>query len=400
LRNSDTDTRSHENGGCSLDLGSILLRAERESGAFGLIDQPLRDRVKGMVDWINERGPYSPDRVDAMQRQIHKLLVSRLQIALDRKRFPAIAEEDISRPLFIVGFARSGTTLLHSLLAEDPETLALQSWNVVSPSPPPGAGPVSTGRMGTAQRAIEAWMDFCPGQRPLHPYIDKGALQLCEDEEVLTLDFRYSYPYYLYEVPTLEGMVLSNNQRDAFKFHRQVLQHLQWNTGKTQWVCKSPAAQNHLDAIFDVYPDARCVWAHRPISQIIPSLASLSAIIYDTISGTPREHGEWARNMALGMKAAYDRLLDNTLIDDPRVMHLPFREIAADPVAAVRKIYDWTGQPMTAAFETRARAWLDDPENRVDRYGRYPYSYDMFGMDEVWVNELFRDYSERFGLEA
>lgn len=197
MRNSDTDRLSHENGGCSLDLSSILARAERESGAFGLIDQPLRDRVQGMVDWINERGPYCHDRVDAMLRQIHKLLVARLQIALDRKRYPAITEEDISRPLFIVGFARSGTTLLHSLLAEDPETLALQSWNVVSPSPPPGAGPVSTGRMETAQRAIEAWMDFCPGQRPLHPYIDKGALQLCEDEEVLTLDFRYSYPYYL-----------------------------------------------------------------------------------------------------------------------------------------------------------------------------------------------------------
>ena len=42
----------------------------------------------------------------------------------------------------------------------------------------------------------------------MHPYIDKGAFQLCEDEEVLTLDFRYAYPYYLYRVPTLETMVV------------------------------------------------------------------------------------------------------------------------------------------------------------------------------------------------
>lgn len=384
--------------GTGLQFEPIMARAVRESGAFGIRDAGLDERLRAMLDWINARGPYTPDRLDAMQRQVHKLLVARLQMALDRQRFPQIAEERIEQPIFIIGFARSGTTLLHSLLAEAPDALALQSWNVVSPSPPPGAGPVAQGRLASAQRAIEAWMDFCPGQRPLHPYIDKGAHQLCEDEELLTLDFRYAYPYYLYEVPTLEGVLLPNDQRGAFAFHREVLQHFQWNTGKSRWVCKSPAAQNHLDAIFDVYPDAKCVWAHRKIADIVPSLASLSAIIYDTISGAPKDHSGWARGLAEGMKAAFDRLLDNALIDDPRILHMPFREIAADPLAAVRRIHDWAGLPVTAEFEKRAGAWLADPDNRVDRYGRFPYSCEALGLDEAWLEELFADYSKRFGL--
>jgi len=385
--------------GAPLRLESMLARAERESGAYGLIDDGLQARVGAMLDWINERGPYSPGQIDAMQRQIHKLLVSRLSMALDRQRYPAISEERIEQPIFIIGFARSGTTLLHSLLAEDPDALALQSWHVVSPSPPPGAGPVATGRIDAAQRAIEAWMDFCPGQRPLHPYIDKGAFQLCEDEEVMTLDFRYTYPYYLYEIPTLEGMVLGTDQLGAYRFHREALQHLQWNTGKSRWVCKSPAAQHHLDAIFEVYPDARCIWAHRPVAHIVPSLASLSAIIFDTISGKPRDHGGWARAMAEGMKDAFDRLLENSLIDDPRIMHLPFREIAGDPIAAIGKIYEWAGLSVTPQFEGRMQAWLADPDNRVDRYGRYPYSCEAVGLDEEWLNRLFSEYSKRFGLD-
>jgi hypothetical protein len=44
------------------------------------------------------------------------------------------------------------------------------------------------------------------------------------------------------------------------------------------------------------------------------------------------------------------------------------------------------------------RAWLDDPENQSDRYGRYPYSYEALGLDRHWVEELFQPYSKRFGL--
>ena len=41
-----------------------------------------------------------------------------VRFAFDRQRHPQIAEERIERPIFVVGFARSGTTLIHSLLAE------------------------------------------------------------------------------------------------------------------------------------------------------------------------------------------------------------------------------------------------------------------------------------------
>jgi hypothetical protein len=335
-----------------------------------------------------------------MKRQIQKLLVNRLLIALDRQRFPAIAVEKIEQPVFIIGFARSGTTFLHSLLAEDPDVLSLQSWNVLTPSPPPGVGPIASGRLAYAQRAMEDWMDFCPAQRPMHPYIDKGAFQLCEDEEVLTLDFRYAYPYYLFRVPTLEGVILGNDQAEAFAFHRKVLQHFQWNTGKTRWICKSPAAQHHLDAIFQAYPDARCIWAHRPMTEMFASLVTLSNVLYDTVAGQPKDRRDWARDLALGQKAAFDQLLKNELIDDPRILHLNFRELSSGPIAAIENIYGWLGRPVTPEFAQGVAAWLADPDNRVDRYGRYPYSYEALGVDESWIAELFSDYAKRFGLAS
>ena len=79
-------------------------------------------RLTRLVDWINERGPYSPDQVWAMRDQFRAILTNRLRVTLDRQRYPDIAEEPIERPIFIIGFARSGAkkTMLHSLLAEDP----------------------------------------------------------------------------------------------------------------------------------------------------------------------------------------------------------------------------------------------------------------------------------------
>jgi hypothetical protein len=88
----------------------------------------------------------------------------------------------------------------------------------------------------------------------------------------------------------------------------------------------------------------------------------------------------------------------NAMIDDPRVMHIPFRDITADPVAAVRAIYARVGETVSPAFEAAITRWLADPENAVDRYGRYPYSYEAMGLDRDWIEELFADYSRRFGL--
>lgn len=383
----------------TLSLETLIALAERESGGFGLVAGGLRQRVATTVDWINARGPYSVDQVLAMQRQLQHILASRLRIALDRRQYPDIADTAIEQPIFVIGFARAGTTLLHALLAEDPEALAPLAWHSRMPSPPPGLVAPCAGRIAYAQHDVQQWINFCPGQLVLHPYADKGAYQPIEDEELLTLDFRNAYPSLLYRVPTLDVMVvLGDDHAGAVHFHREVAQHLMWKSGKRRWVSKFATAQQNLQALFDVYPDALCVWAHRPLAEIYASNVTVRAATYDAINGQPMDWSNQARERALQMKAAVDRMMASDIINDPRILHLPFHELARDPLGTIERIYRHRGLTVSNEYRNRLRAWLDDPENKVDRYGRYPYSYEPFGLDENWIADLFRDYSQRFGL--
>src|SRR6266404_7886553 len=73
----------------------------------------------------------------ALRTDVLQTLCSRLQMERDRQLYPEIARQQICEPLFIVGLPRSGTTVLHSLLAADPEHRCPLMWEVRSPSPPP-----------------------------------------------------------------------------------------------------------------------------------------------------------------------------------------------------------------------------------------------------------------------
>ena len=65
--------------------------------------------------------------------------VNRLQYVADRARIPEIEQQRIDTPVFIIGMPRTGTSILHDILAQDPANRAPLTWEVMFPSPPPAA---------------------------------------------------------------------------------------------------------------------------------------------------------------------------------------------------------------------------------------------------------------------
>src|SRR5919197_828379 len=71
-----------------------------------------------------------------LRADLMRILCLRLFMQQDREAYPSIVRQEIREPLFIIGLPRSGTTLLHTLLAVDPEHRVPLTWEVMTPSPP------------------------------------------------------------------------------------------------------------------------------------------------------------------------------------------------------------------------------------------------------------------------
>src|SRR6185369_3072113 len=76
----------------------------------------------------------------AARQDLLRLLSSRLRIEEDRRRHPEISAGHVRRPIFVTGLPRTGTTLLHGLLAQDPASRAPLHWEMIYPSARTGGG--------------------------------------------------------------------------------------------------------------------------------------------------------------------------------------------------------------------------------------------------------------------
>ncbi|WP_336971805.1 sulfotransferase [Sphingobium aromaticiconvertens] len=381
-----------------IDTASLLQTAQIVSGNFAPIEQGLADRVERFIGWLNTQPPLRADQKAGVESQLRKLLAMRLGLSADRQRIPAIVQEKIERPIFVIGFARTGTTLIHSLLAEDPGARAPLWWHTHAPSPPPGEVPVMAERIERTARELDELLDLAPGLLTLHPYWDKGGLCPIECEEIFTLDFQNAYPTLLYKLPALAMILDASNIADAYRFHREFLQHLQWNQPPRHWVVKGIYHQFALDALFDAYPDALCIWPHRDPVQVHPSTLAITAVLYGGITNWQMDFKALGPAFVQSIAASVAEAMENPLIDDPRIFHVDFHDLTRDPVDVIRRAYGHWNLDYTSQFQIRMQAWLADPGNASNRYGRYDYAMEPFGLSHDMVESAFEGYSRRFRL--
>lgn len=379
-----------------LDPGSIIASAEIASGTAGLVDDGLRGRLARLVEGMRGGGECTRDQAAATRRQLVKLLARRLAIARDVARHPEILEEVIADPVFVIGFPRTGTSIQQALLAADPANRGVVAWQVHEPSPPPGQQPVTKARKAAAARVVDHFCERCPGLLTLHPYWDGGAETLVEDEEILTLALFDNYPVVLCDAPSLAIRTGEPDFTQAYEFLRLFLQHQQWRRPRRRWVLKGIEHQRHLPELFRAFPDARCLFPHREPGAFLPSNLAIAAVVYDAITDGALDRQTLAAGYLADFKQRIDAVMADPCMDDPRVTHLRFDRFTADPIAALRDCYVAWGFALTAEGEQAMRAWLGDPANAFDRYGRHHYTFEPFGVDWAELGPTFESYRARF----
>ena len=116
-----------------LSADQLIATARRRTGLQEFGETPFMDPLLRFLRACFEEAELSLVGRFATRWDIVRFLSNLLLLHEEEKKAPAILDQAIARPIFVSGLPRSGTTFLHSLLAEDPANLVPQVWQLIHP---------------------------------------------------------------------------------------------------------------------------------------------------------------------------------------------------------------------------------------------------------------------------
>ena len=375
-----------------LDMQSLLDVATRQTGLADFGDEGFRTGLGILLEsYEADAGLNTIGRL-AARADVLRILKTRLRLEDDRKRFPEIAHEAIVKPIFITGLPRSGTTLLHNLLAQDPDSRVPLTWEVMFPTPPPAHDTHDRDPRIAEAGASLAWLDcLAPGFRRIHP-VDAGLAQECI--EITTYAFESPRFHTTHNAVAYQTWLAGCDQRAAYAYHRRVLQQLQCRFPARRWVLKAPSHLFALEALVETYPDACIIQTHRDPLEVLPSTASLTAALRRAFSNTVdlAEIGtEVVQRWAEGLRRAAEFRTTHTLRTP--ACDVWYADLLCDPIAEVQRIYRHFDLELTAPLEAAMRRYL--AANPQHKHGTHDYALNEFGLAPNQVKSQFHAYYDR-----
>src|SRR5437588_17992 len=324
----------------------------------------------------------------ALRSDVVRILCNRLLLERDRQTYPEIAQQKIREPLFIVGLPRSGTTLLHMLLATDSDNRAPLTWEVMSPSPPSSKDRPKRIQQASRNLAMLRWL--APTFESVHA---TGAELPQECVSLMSPTFMSDQFDTMYNVPSYRAWFFAQDLRPAYEFHRRSLQHLQFRKSGERWVLKAPAHMFAAPTLLSIYPDARFVQIRRDPIEAVASVSSLVTILRRVFSDDvdPIQIGHDAMSYWAQALKTFLRARDE--LPAERVCDLRYDDVRRDPIAAARVGYEHFGWKSTREIEERMGIVLTQQNSQSNGAHKYDTAYfRLQGMNG------FADYCERFGF--
>ncbi len=312
--------------------------------------------------------------------ELARHLRNRLRVRELLRASPQITSAPVPRPVFVVGLPRTGTTLLHALLASAPGHRAPLLWELLDPCPQPGPGGPDR-RVRDAERL--AWLAHraAPSLRVIHP-LDAGAPEEC----VFALPHHLAYCTRA-RIPGYQDWYTSRDATGDYAYLRQQLQILQWQQPPRRWILKSPFHLWHLDALLRVFPDATIVWPHRDVPTALASWCSLAEVtmrLHNRRVDLNQLGRDWAQMWSQAMTRA---LRTRAGVPQP-FLDLPYTQLASAPLPAMETLFSRLGAELTPAARQQITS-----RARTSPAGRHAhhYSLDRYGLTPEAIRDAFPD---------
>lgn len=381
----------------ALSVETLLENARQVTGLSDYGDDWFLAPLAKLVEETNSDAGLIAPEAGAGQR-IQAALMDRLAMVQYFKSHPAAADEVIAPACAIVGLPRTGSTVMHRLLASAPALTSLWWWETAFPGLMPGeAADNPEPRIEAARQMVEylltEWPDF--------ESIDPMAAEVVAEEVILldrtflssTYDSMMPIPNYGYWQAQQDH---ERAYRDMIKF-MQMLQHQRRQRGEPErkWVLKTP---HHLlggmNGLLAVFPDIKLVMTHRNVRQVLPSYCSMCASmsVGASTSYDPLKQGDyWTRRFKEGLER-FEKLRGD--LPPGQIIDVQYGDTVSQPVATARHVMEQLGLGYTGEDEAAMLHCIE--ENRREKRPVHRYSAQQFGLTDAAIAQNFAFYHDRY----
>lgn len=331
----------------------------------------------------------------------------RLGLILDELLFRSYRKTAVRRPVFIVGNFRSGSTLLHRLMASDPQFAAMKTWEIYfAPSISQrkfwhGFWMIDRLFGGHIKAHILRLQDEILGQIEMHRV---NLLEAEEDEALLLYLWDSLFTWFF--IPDLKACEpdLSFDQavprwrrRKIMQFYSGCLQrHLSLRPPGTMYVSKNPAFSSKLQSLLETFPDARFVYLVRHPFDVVASTASWFSFTWHYFS-SPLERFPHRDRIVQMTKDWFEhplRFFESLPADQFAVV--PYEDLVSRPSETVEGIYD----RLRIALSDEVRDYLSRLERRPSPPQSHSAGLDDLGLNEAEARLIYADVLRRHGYEV
>ena len=378
------------------DVDGILETARRRTGLSDFGDPSFHEPMRRIVEAASTNHGFTP-LARVMQRQAwNQAAQNRLRLTEYIRTHPHVLDIPIERPIFVLGFPRTGTTLVQHLLAQHPDRRSLRMWELVHPVPTRDHPADDARRSLRSTRALMwAAYQLAPEMGEVH-YVDATTYEECwylfaNSFAVLNWDLQSGLRSYG------DWLTTEHDMRQAYREYKQYLQVRLSQEPCRQLVLKCPEHLWFIDALLDVFPDACIVWTHRDPYPTLGSYCSLMSMQWRNLYGqipVQRLGSHMVYRLHQGVEqamAARDRHPSHRFVD------VRFHELVQDPLREMERVHQHFDLGWSDEDAVRGRAWLGT--ERDDARGKHRYDPDLYGLDRDAIHEQFRPYIDRVGVE-
>lgn len=381
----------------ALTVEALCDQARAETGLSDFGDPWFEAPLARLVDEVNrDAGLISPESSAGVR--ISGALADRLRLVQYFRDHPEAAEERVDLACAIIGLPRTGSTMVHRLLAAVPNLTALWWWETAFPLPfaredPADPSPRQEAAKGMVDWLLNEWPDF----ESIDP-MDAMAI----NEEVVLLDRTFLSTTYDSMMPIHRYGHWQAEQdhapamRDLYRF-MQAIQHQRVQRGEPRrpWVFKTPHyVLGALGGLLKVWPGVRLVMTHRHVGDVLPSYCSMCASLSINSSTTYRKEDQgahWSRRFREGL----ERLeAIRATLPPGQVIDVRYEDTVRDPVGTAARLLADLGLPCDAA----ARAALEHcvADNSREARPRHRYAAADFGLSAPGIAADFAFYHDRY----